>query len=410
MAEPIKPFPSYKWRWLSVQPTEGLLKASVFMGVLRALHGHQGEPYNSVGLYEDLQLVQAETGTAVNLARSPDRNLFRNSGQYWRGTGLIDPLAGHIGLTELGRNVAQGTISRDDFVALMVRNTVLPNPLTYGSLELRRWRDVGLRIKPFEFILAVMNSLGKHSGLTQAFLTPVELIDIVIPLAGAKTAIDDVARDIRAHRLGDLNISAWPNCAPQANDRRLAREFLLFLEHFGVCRTDDSTERYEQKFMLDQVSDDDAQPNARHSFIEDASLVDEEVAISTTSEILAIVERRRILANSIERPGQRRFRRGVLEAAGGRCVLTDETTSEVLEAAHIIPVEHGGADRVGNGLCLRVDIHRLFDKGRIRVRRNGDVTLFGNLEASVSYSGLPERIAFPQSVNLENVAWREKYL
>ena len=410
MAAPVKPFASYKWRWLSVQPTEGLLRASVFLGVLRALYAHEGESYRSVGLYEDLQRVQAETGTDVTLARPPERNLFRNSGQYWRGTGLVAPGRVGIGLTELGRSVAQGMISRDDFVALMVRNTVLPNPLTYGSRELRQWRDAGLRIKPFEVILAVMNSLGRRFGLAQAFLSPAELIGLVIPLAGAGTAIEGIALDIRAHRLGTLDISSWPNCAPQSNDRRVAREFLLFLENFGICRADNSTDRYSQKFILDQVFDDEVQPIEQLSFFENAGLVDEEVAISTTSEILAIVERRRILTNSIERPGQRRFRKGVLLAAGGRCILTGEDTSDVLEAAHIIPVDHGGADGVGNGLCLRVDVHRLFDKGRIRVRPNGDVTLTGNLNESVSYSGLPERIAFPQGVNLEFVAWREKYL
>ena len=410
MPEPVKPFPSYKWRWLSVLPSEGLLKASVFLGVLRALDDHQGEPYRSVGLYEDLQRVQAETGTDVTLARDPERNLFRNSGQYWRGTGLVAPITGEIGLTELGRNVAQGRISRDDFVTLMVRNTVLPNPLTYGRVELQRWRNAGLRIKPFELILAVMNSLGRSFGIGQAFLTPEELISIVIPLAGAKSAIADIAQNVREHRLGNLNVSSWPNCAPQANDRRLAREFLLFLENFGVCRTSNMTDRYAQRFLLDQVLDEEVQPDIHRSFLEDAGLVDEEVAMLGTSEILAIVERRRILTNSIERPGQRRFRQGVLLAASSRCVLTDETTSEVLEAAHIIPVEHGGVDGPGNGLCLRVDIHRLYDKGRIRIRPNGDVTLNEHLNATVSYSGLPKHIAFPRGINLAYVAWRERYL
>ena len=410
MADPVKPFPSYKWRWLSVQPSEGLLKASVFLGVLRALQNHQGEQYSSLGLYNDLQRVQLDTGTDVTLARDPERNLFRNSGQYWRGTGLVSRTPGKIGLTELGRNVAQGRISRDDFVALMVRNTVLPNPSIYSSGILQLWRNADLRIKPFEMILAVMNYLGRSFGITQAFLTPEELIRVVIPLAGAKTSIADMARDVHEHRLGNLDISSWPDCAPQANDRRLAREFLLFLENFGVCRTNHTADRYAQKFILDQVLDDEVQLNMQGSFFENASLVDEEVAISGTSEILAIVERRRVLTNSIERPGQRRFRQDVLEAADGRCILTNETTTDVLEAAHIIPVEHGGGDGVGNGFCLRVDVHRLFDKGRIRIGSDGDVTLNGNLEATISYSALPRHIAFPQTVSLDHVAWRQRYL
>ena len=85
---PRKPFPSFKWRWLSVQPTEGLLIAPVFLGVLRALEQFEGEPYSSEHLHNELKRVKAETRTNIDLARTPARNLFRNSGQYWRGTGL----------------------------------------------------------------------------------------------------------------------------------------------------------------------------------------------------------------------------------------------------------------------------------------------------------------------------------
>ena len=176
MADPVKPFPSYKWRWLSFLPSEGLLEASVFLVVLRVLQDHEGEPYSSIGIYNDLQRVQDDTKADVTLARDPTRNLFRNSGQYWRGTGLVSRKQGKLQLTELGRDVAQGRISRDDFVALMVRNTILPNSLTYNPMELQRWRNAGLRIKPFEIILALMNRLGTNFGLAQAFLTPDELI------------------------------------------------------------------------------------------------------------------------------------------------------------------------------------------------------------------------------------------
>ena len=59
MAIPVKPFPSYKWRWLSWLPTEGLLRAPVFLGVLRALHKHQGYPYSSTSLRDGLHRVSS---------------------------------------------------------------------------------------------------------------------------------------------------------------------------------------------------------------------------------------------------------------------------------------------------------------------------------------------------------------
>ena len=409
MAIPVKPFPSYKWRWLSWLPTEGLLRAPVFLGVLRALHKHQGYRYSSTSLRDGLHRVQIDTGTDISLARNPDRNLFRNSGQYWRGTGLLASRVGVVQLTELGQGVATGDIPKDQFVALMVRNTVLPNPQTYSPVELEKWRKAGLRIKPFELILAVMDLLGKTFDVDQAFLTPQELISVVIPLAGQETT-EGIAESIHALRLGNLDVSSWPNCAPRSNDRRLAREFLLFLENFGVCRTDGTSDRYRQRFLLDQVLSDDIQPNVSRSFLEDDSLVDEEVAILNNSEIPKIIERRRVLSSRLERPTQSSFRKRVLAAAGGQCILTDETTHDVLEAAHIVPVEDGGIDAMGNGLCMRVDVHRLFDSGKVRIGASGTVALHKDLVTTASYSGLPQSVVFPLAVKVSNVAWRERYL
>jgi hypothetical protein len=88
---PVKPFDTYKWRWLSVQPTEGLLKPAVFLGVLRALDKCEGLRPSNQSVYDALLLVEQETQSSVSLARDLDLNLLRNSGQYWKGTGLLNP-------------------------------------------------------------------------------------------------------------------------------------------------------------------------------------------------------------------------------------------------------------------------------------------------------------------------------
>ncbi|MGZ9927881.1 HNH endonuclease, partial [Escherichia coli] len=44
----------------------------------------------------------------------------------------------------------------------------------------------------------------------------------------------------------------------------------------------------------------------------------------------------------------------------------------VLEAAHIVPVSHGGQHRPENGLLLRSDIHKLFDRGYVTVTPDGN--------------------------------------
>lgn len=411
MNVPTKPFPTYKWHWLSFQPSEGLLKAPVFLGVLRALQKYQGSAYSSVELQEELRRVQADTGTTVKLARDRERNLFRNAGQYWRGTGLLDSTPGVIQLTNLGRNVASGQITNDEFAALMVRNTVLPNPQTYSDKEMQSWRDANLRIKPLQIILATMDKLGQDFGAQDAFISPNELIKIVVPLSGEKKSVMEITHAVHEFRNGKLNVSGWSDCAPEANDKRMAREFLLFLESFGMCQTENRLKKkYEQRFYLGQLLSGEIHLDDDVTLLEDADVVDEEVSISRASQIPTIIERKRVATSVIQRPNQARFRRDVLEAASGTCLLTQETTLDVLEAAHIIPVQYGGTDFVNNGFCMRVDIHRLFDGGKIRIAPNGTVTLNGRIEAAVSYADLPRSIDFPSAIDSINVEWRSRYL
>jgi putative restriction endonuclease len=67
------------------------------------------------------------------------------------------------------------------------------------------------------------------------------------------------------------------------------------------------------------------------------------------------------------RLGQGIFRVQVLDAYGRACAVTGEHSLPVLEAAHIQPYSQGGAHHVENGLALRTDLHRLFDKGYVTV-------------------------------------------
>ena len=57
-----------------------------------------------------------------------------------------------------------------------------------------------------------------------------------------------------------------------------------------------------------------------------------------------------------------RFRDNVLDE-DGRCVISEETTRAVLDAAHLRPVKEGGEECIENGFILRTDLHRLFDRG-----------------------------------------------
>lgn len=67
-----------------------------------------------------------------------------------------------------------------------------------------------------------------------------------------------------------------------------------------------------------------------------------------------------------------RFRETILACDGHCCVLTRETTTEVLEAA-LIPAKNGENDVSFNGITLEVGLHRLFDARLFTFRDNGRV-------------------------------------
>ena len=67
------------------------------------------------------------------------------------------------------------------------------------------------------------------------------------------------------------------------------------------------------------------------------------------------------------RLGQGTFRLAVTAAYDRACAVTQEHSLPALEAAHIRPFAEEGPHEVSNGLLLRSDIHRLFDKGYVGV-------------------------------------------
>jgi len=56
-----------------------------------------------------------------------------------------------------------------------------------------------------------------------------------------------------------------------------------------------------------------------------------------------------------------------MQAYERACAVTTEHSLPTLDAAHIRPYAEGGEHMVSNGLLLRSDIHRLFDKGYVTV-------------------------------------------
>jgi putative restriction endonuclease len=87
------------------------------------------------------------------------------------------------------------------------------------------------------------------------------------------------------------------------------------------------------------------------------------------AEAPAVAAGGRYGAGTIVRPrlGQRSFRIAVLDAYGRACAVSTEHSLPVLESAHIKPYAEGGEHDVANGICMRADIHKLFDAGYVTV-------------------------------------------
>jgi putative restriction endonuclease len=81
------------------------------------------------------------------------------------------------------------------------------------------------------------------------------------------------------------------------------------------------------------------------------------------------------------RLGQGIFRVAVTGAYRRACAITGEHSLPALEAAHIVPYSKGGEHDVSNGLLLRSDFHRLFDKGYVTVTPSGQIEVSRRLKA-----------------------------
>ena len=404
---PTLPFDGFKWKWASLQCTEGINDPVVLLGVLSRMRKLErleaGLTYSSDAFADELNALAADIdgrGIGVDLARrTGERNLIRNSGQYWRALGLIPADSkGRISLTPFGRQVADGEISQPDFAAITISTFMLPNPFVQGFEECERWRTAGLELRPLALILQIMRAL--RDGWEESYLTKDELVRIVIPLSGTKDiAPRDYVPFIQAYRQYNLNVSAWPNCAPSANDARIAREFLLFLSYYGYLRRE--TVADEERFVYNDLIDDEVTNLlARQG---DVSFLDELERLKR-QQVGAEVERKRILRSQRSRPNQQRFRREVL-GDEPRCVISNVTMPEVLIAAHIIPYSYKGADDRTNGFCMRSDIHILYDANELRILPTGKVEL--SQRARLSYGAtIPPSIVLPPWVNVENLRWR----
>lgn len=405
---PVKPFPDYKWRWASLQCTERLNDPVILLGVLFRMRKlellNPNLKYSSPEFAQEMLELSHDVSDSIKVnlgGRVGERNIIRNSSQYWRAVGLIpNDRSGRIQLTEFGKKVADRDISQTEFAAITIQTFRLPNPQIQSEEECNRWYAAGILLHPLKLILQILCELTKLDQ-TQGYITPEELVRIVIPLSGVKAEIADYVGFILRYRAGEITLIGWPNCIEGANDFRIAREYLLFLNNYGYLDKTEARRREEEVYHINVNIFAEIEEIVRAQ-PKDESLLKALDQIRA-SEVASEVERKRIQTR-VARPNQAAFRKNVLKACE-RCVITNVMMPEILESAHIKPFKYNGEDTIANGFAMRVDIHTLFDTGHLRISPEGDIVL--SKRARLDYGAtIPPRIVIPAFTSREFLGWR----
>lgn len=365
---PKIPFPDYKWFFATKAPTESLGDPAVLLGLINRIAKIEDgfTKYNSDKFARVLHDLNQDIKTSVNLSnRIGERNLMRNSSQYWKLFGLI-PQDSHgiIRLTPLAREIANGEINQIDFAASIIVTFILPNQVSYSNKQILQWKEHDLIIHPFKLILSVVRELSMNDS-SNGWITNQELYNIIVPMAGDKKNCKEIATFILMYRKDPTIIDDWPNCVPRSNDKRYCGEYLRFLSNFGyLIKSDESsTNRDTLKYRYISELDFEINELINGSWSENSKDLLQIIQKSDIASMVSISSISRINT----RPNQQKFRRELLRIIKS-CPITGVDLPNVLQAAHIKPHAYGGPESIDNGLPLRADIHCLFDSGLLNIK------------------------------------------
>ncbi len=337
---PQIPFPNFKWQWACLQCTEGINDPVVLLGILNRMSKLEGRglKYSSVEFENELiDLNNDLEGTGVNIdldRRVGDRNIIRNSGQYWKALGLIPRQSSKKGLIELtpfGRLVANQKITQSEFAAATIMNLQLPNPAIQSEGECKLWDKHNIHLYPLKLILSITRELQSSSKLflfdeyieKKAYITTYELVKIIIPLSGdTRSTIDDYVQAIKLFRAGSLDINKWPDCCPRANDKRMAREFLLFLSYYGFLIKKDGISNDDEQYYYNFELDDEIVNilNGKNLLLVSTANMTDSSQLGGISDIASDVDRKR--ANANNRGSAQAIFRHNLFSVSDCCIIT----------------------------------------------------------------------------------------
>lgn len=131
-------------------------------------------------------------------------------------------------------------------------------------------------------------------------------------------------------------------------------------------------------------------------------LLNEERNIDKTSKVVRPTKTQEVEV----RQQQGQFRKLILNTYDNCCAISGYAVAQALQAAHIEDYSISKNNLVSNGLCLRADIHILFDIGRIRISEDYLVEVDASLIDSPYWKFNYKKIKLPP----QQIDWPSKKL
>lgn len=100
-----------------------------------------------------------------------------------------------------------------------------------------------------------------------------------------------------------------------------------------------------------------------------------------------------------ERKGQGNFRAIITRAYSNKCCITNESTPELVEAAHIQSYIDENSNHVKNGLLLRVDLHKLYDNGLMYIDESFVIHISPEVKSAYYRELNGKTISLPTNLN-----------
>lgn len=118
----------------------------------------------------------------------------------------------------------------------------------------------------------------------------------------------------------------------------------------------------------------DDEPEVHQNAIGKARLVTEDDFVDLGTVFVEVQKRR-----------QAAFRKKILEL-DQKCVLSGENTRGALEASHLVDVKGKGGFGTSNGILLRADLHKLFDRKLLKINTDGSAYFPPGSKISTRYA------------------------